>query len=220
MEYFLYPKIPLWPHIDYMAKKLCINSQNQEMKRLKELIGQAEELACPKSVYRPEFIEKRGPDFLEFKGYKLKSKILQSKTQETNRVFAFVASCGNELYDWVYKKTDYVDQYYGQTILEKTLRETILSLQYEIQERFNISQLSQLQPGSLEDWPIQEQGTIFNLLENGSKQIGVSLTSSLLMIPPQSLSGLFFHTQEPFVSCQLCPIKDCPDRQALYQGKI
>ncbi len=213
MEYFLSPKISLWPHIDYLAEKLCIKSQGPEMRRLKELIDQAEDICSPKAVYRPELIEERGPDFLIVKKHKLKSKILRDKTYETNRVFAFVATCGNELYNWVQKKTDCLDQYYGQTLLEETLRETILCLQNDIQKRFAISQLSQMQPGSLTDWPIHEQANIFSILENGARKIGVSLTPSLLMVPKQSLSGIFFQTSKPFVSCQLCPIKDCPNRQ-------
>jgi CHAT domain-containing protein len=196
-----------------MVKKLCIREQNKEIQRIQTVIDQAQKIARPKAVYKAEHIESHLRDALIVQGYQLTSKILQNKTREATRIFPFIATCGHELSQWLQEKTDFLEQYYAQTLLERMLRDIVSSLQQSIQKQFAISQLSHMQPGSLVDWPIQEQAILFHMLENGAQEIGVCLTSSLLMLPKQSLSGVFFYTQEPFVSCQLCPIEDCPDRQ-------
>jgi len=40
------------------------------------------------------------------------------------------------------------------------------------------------------------------------------------MIPAKSISGIYFPTEVPFFSCQLCDRKDCPGRKAVYDPKI
>ena len=62
--------------------------------------------------------------------------------------------------------------------------------------------------------------SLFALFGDGQTPIGVSLTSSCLMIPAKSISGIYFPTEVPFFSCQLCDRKDCPGRKAVYDPKV
>jgi hypothetical protein len=71
-------------------------------------------------------------------------------------------------------------------------------------------------PGSLSDWPIEEQGPLFGLLGDVKASIGVRLTRNLLMLPAKSVSGFYFPTEVSFYSCQLCPRKRCESRKAKY----
>jgi len=48
----------------------------------------------------------------------------------------------------------------------------------------------------------------------------VRLNESLLMTPSKSLSGIYFPTEIPFYSCQLCPRKKCPSRKANYDERL
>jgi hypothetical protein len=80
--------------------------------------------------------------------------------------------------------------------------------------------LSRMSPGSLADWPIQEQRPLFKILGNTEKMIGVHLTESLLMVPTKSVSGIRFPTEESFESCQLCPREECPNRRAPYEADL
>ena len=73
-----------------------------------------------------------------------------------------------------------------------------------------------MNPGSLADWPLREQRTLFALLGDVHGAIGVELTPSLLMTPTKSVSGILFPTAETFASCQLCPREECPNRRAVY----
>ena len=74
-------------------------------------------------------------------------------------------------------------------------------------------------PGSLSDWPIEEQGPLFRLLGDVEASIGVRLTRNLLMLPAKSISGFYFPTEVSFYSCQLCPRKRCESRKAKYDEK-
>jgi hypothetical protein len=77
-----------------------------------------------------------------------------------------------------------------------------------------------MNPGSLDDWPLSEQITLFQLLGNPLEAIGVDLTESMLMIPNQSVSGIRFETEENFTSCQLCPREICAYREAPFDRKL
>jgi hypothetical protein len=77
-----------------------------------------------------------------------------------------------------------------------------------------------MSPGSLKDWPITEQKILFSSLGDVESAVGVRLTGSFLMIPRKSVSGIYFPTEIPFLSCQLCPREKCPSRQAAYDRKL
>jgi hypothetical protein len=76
-----------------------------------------------------------------------------------------------------------------------------------------------MSPGSLKDWDLNGQRPLFSVLGDVKGSVGVYLTESLLMIPAKSLSGIFFPTEIPFYSCQLCPRENCPSRRAKYNEK-
>ena len=71
-------------------------------------------------------------------------------------------------------------------------------------------------PGSLPDWPIEEQESLFAVLGDTQASIGVALSESLMMVPEHSVSGVVFPTEARFESCQLCPREKCPGRRAAY----
>jgi hypothetical protein len=75
-------------------------------------------------------------------------------------------------------------------------------------------------PGSLEDWPIEEQKPLFLILGDVETSIGVRITEHLLMVPTKSISGIYFPTEIPFVSCSLCPRKRCGARKADFDEKL
>lgn len=73
-----------------------------------------------------------------------------------------------------------------------------------------------MSPGSLADWPIEEERPLFSILKGVEVSIGVKLTENLLMIPRKSVSGIYFPTEVTFYSCQLCPRQPCEGRKAQY----
>jgi hypothetical protein len=81
---------------------------------------------------------------------------------------------------------------------------------------FALEQISCMSPGSLEDWPIEEQKKLFSLLPGVDSMLGVRLTESFLMIPRKSVSGIYFPADVSFFNCQLCSRESCENRKAGY----
>ena len=77
-----------------------------------------------------------------------------------------------------------------------------------------------MSPGTLEDWPIEEQSPLFSILKGVEEYIGVGLSESFLMIPKKSVSGIYFPTETTFYSCQLCIKERCPGRRAGYNEEM
>jgi len=57
---------------------------------------------------------------------------------------------------------------------------------------------------------------LFTLFGKDAERLGVELTSSMLMKPRKSISGIAFHSHRVFISCQLCSRDRCPGRRAKY----
>jgi hypothetical protein len=75
-------------------------------------------------------------------------------------------------------------------------------------------------PGSIDDWPIQEQKPLFTILGGIEAAIGVRLRDSFMMEPRQSVSGIVFPTAIDFQTCMLCPRQKCPKRRAPYDRNL
>ena len=89
-----------------------------------------------------------------------------------------------------------------------------------IKKRYGLDKLSNMSPGSLEDWPVTEQKPLFSLFRTEKEPIGVKLTKHMLMIPRKSVSGIYFPTEVTFFSCQLCSRERCPARKAPYDRNL
>jgi len=118
------------------------------------------------------------------------------------------------------KISDLLEKYYLDVIGNMALIKTREYLEHYLGSRFAFGCLSFMEPGSLGDWPIEEQRPLFSLFRGGEASIGVRLTESLLMIPRKSLSGIYFSTEKVFYSCQLCPRERCEGRKASYDREL
>ena len=110
--------------------------------------------------------------------------------------------------------------YWAEAIKEEALRCALNALYTDIRDRFAPGHLSTMSPGSLEDWPIQQQGLLFRLLGDPEKTAGVRLSESMLMVPTKSVSGIIFPTDASFESCMLCAREGCPGRRAPYDESL
>jgi hypothetical protein len=91
-------------------------------------------------------------------------------------------------------------------------------LSSQLETRYGLGPLSNMSPGSLEDWPITEQPKLFSIFGDTERLVGVRLTDSLLMVPRKSISGILFPSEEGFVACQLCDRPNCQGRKAPTNG--
>jgi len=144
---------------------------------------------------------------------KIENLVLRVNTEKLNRVFPFVVTCGTELTEWADCSTDMLEIFFADEIKMAALGIAMAQLEKDIEARFNTGVLSQMNPGSLEDWSIYEQKKLFALLGGGVSRVGVDLLNSMVMYPDKSESGIFFEKEKRFSNCQLCPVARCLSRR-------
>jgi len=209
-------------HIDplVLADELRVKEGSSHAVQLRQLASQAEAIARPKALYGLSFVEAKGKDWVELDDSRFSSRILRVNLKGVHRVFPYVVTCGVELDAWSNNFDDFLLRYYADVIKEMALTAAVKALDEHLENQFHPGPLSSMNPGSLGDWPLEVQPQLFALLGNVEEMIGVRLTSSYLMLPTKSISGLYFPTDQRFVSCQLCPRENCPSRRAPYDEHL
>ncbi len=187
---------------------------------LEELAASAEKVAKPKAAFKIGFIDKRSADEVVIDGIRFQSRVLRVNLDPIHRVFPHVATCGRELEEWSQSIEDPLDRFTADMIKELAVRDAHEYLRAHISTGHAIAKLSHMNPGSLADWPLPQQGPLFELLGDLEALIGVRLTESFLMLPTKTVSGIFFPTEATFESCQLCPREVCPTRRAPYDKAL
>ncbi|UCC76788.1 MAG: hypothetical protein JSW37_00050 [Anaerolineales bacterium] len=216
MDAIVLDRLPFELDMKVLRQRLRIASVSPYLGDLRHLLDEARAVARPKALYRVAFVEAKQDDYVVIEGVRLCSRVLRVNLGDAHRVFAYVATCGMELGQWCSSQSDLLRQFWAETIAEMALRGAIEALRQHLADRYHPGSLSSMAPGSLADWPLEEQRALFTILGNTEKLVGVRLTDHMLMIPIKSLSGIFFPTQISFESCQLCSRARCPGRRAPY----
>lgn len=187
---------------------------------LSALLDKAVPLVKPKALCRVCYITGRNGTDIFLQGVKFKSAVLSQNLREVERVFPYIATCGNELDHIPLSQDDLLAHYWLDTIKQMALTAAVEYVRSLLCRKFGINKLSTMNPGSgeIEMWPIKEQQPLFSLFGDVETLIGVKLTESCLMIPNKSVSGLFFPTETPFESCRLCSRINCEHRKVPYTG--
>lgn len=220
MELCVLDAIPFEPDIDRLLKALRLEQGGKHAGRVRQLVAQAEAVARPKAAWREAYIDDRGEDHVVVDGIRLKSRVLRVNLEQAHRVVPFVVTCGRELEAWAQGFDDLLERYWADAIMEAALRIAQRALDDHLKAHLSLGRTATMNPGSLEDWPIQEQRQLFALLGNPLEAVGVELTDSYLMLPVKSISGLRFSTEVHYENCQLCPRPNCPGRRAPYDKDL
>jgi len=220
MNLFLFDEINFELDIEKLFEKMHIKGKSEYEERFRELVEEARQIARPKGMYKEVYINEKKEDTVTIEGIEFKSKILRINLEEVVRVFPFVATCGYELEEWGHSIKDMLENYWADVIQEEILDNITSVILNHLEHNYQPGATAIMNPGSLEDWPIQEQGKLFQLLENPTEKIGIELTESFLMIPRKSISGIVFPTDVSYENCQLCPRENCPNRRAPYDQEL
>lgn len=205
---------------DILLAKLCIKKGTDDEKRLEELVQEAKNNANLKVLYKLAYIEDKDDNSVVIDGVKFSSRVLRVNLDKANRIFAYVATCGQELEDWSKGFSDMLELFWLDTIKEFAMRSARTALKEHLQDKFKVDKMANMNPGSLRDWPISQQKELFQLLDDPMKLIGVELKSSFLMAPIKTVSGIYFPTETNYENCMLCPRGVCPGRKAPYDEKL
>ena len=198
--------------LDVVQAKLRVPSPEA----LEPLLADALSLAEAKAAFAVAYIEEKGTDEVVIEGRRFKSRVLRKNLEAVGRVFPAVVTIGSRLEQKADQSNDLLEKYYLDMIGNLILAEARSSVSCQLCRRFAIGTLSWMSPGSLEDWPLEEQEPLFALLNGVEAAVGVRLTESLLMLPRKSVSGIFFPSETTFFSCRLCPRPRCEGRKARY----
>jgi hypothetical protein len=212
--------IPLNLVPEDVAGRLRFNPTRAGFSSVDELVELARSLAGLRAVYDISYVGVKDTDSVEVAGVVFRSQILRHNLDRVQKVFPYIMTVGPRLEKTASSFGDLLKQYYLEEMANLILEEGASWLADKLGTRWGFANLSNMSPGSLEDWPITEQPKLFSLFGDTERTVGVRLTDSLLMIPRKSISGLLFPSEEGFISCQLCPREICPSRKAPYNQSL
>jgi len=201
-------------------RKLHLKEESEDAQRVKELLEEAKKVGRPRGMYGVAYIDKKGEDEVTIEGITFRSKVLRTNLEDTYRVFPFVATSGKELEEWSGQFEDMLEAFWAAEIKEWVLSQALSHLLENLKETFRLEKVAAMNPGSLPDWPMEEQKKLFALLGEAAEKVGVRLTESCLMVPVKSVSGIWFPTRVSFENCQLCLRENCPGRRAPYDEQL
>jgi Vitamin B12 dependent methionine synthase, activation domain len=188
--------------------------------QIEALVEVAKPLISAQAVYRVCYIEEKLEDAVIIDGTRFGSRILTKNLEKVGRVFPYVITIGAGLEQKADASKDLLEKYYLDQIGNIALSKARKHLEDCLRSKFALEGLSYMSPGSLADWPIEEQQPLFSILKGAEASIGVRLTESLLMIPRKSVSGIYFPSEVTFYSCQLCPRQHCEGRKARFDANL
>jgi hypothetical protein len=191
-----------------------------DWEQIQTLLEIAKPLISAKAVYKVCYIEEKLANTVMIDGVRFSSRVLRRNLEKIGRVFPYVVTIGARLEQKADAYTDLLEKYYLDVIGNVGLTEARKHLEDHLRSRFALEGLSYMSPGSLADWPIEEQRPLFSILKGAEISIGVRLTENLLMIPRKSVSGIYFPTEVTFYSCQLCPRQHCEGRKVRYNEDL
>lgn len=212
--------IPWQIEIPQLVRQLGLKEGDSYGQDVRAMAAKAESIGRPKALYRASLIESRGEDHVVVEGIPFHSRVLAVNLQKVHRVFPFVATCGVELEEWSGSFTSVLEKFWADTIKGMALGASILALLQHIRDHHHPGEVSMMNPGSIESWPLSEQRALFTVLGNPQESIGVELMESFFMRPSQSASGIWFPTEHRFENCMLCPMENCPGRRAPYDRNL
>jgi hypothetical protein len=211
--------VPVKLNPDKICEALRIRSID-DRGRVEALIETSKSLIVARASYRVCYVETKLEDAVVIHGVRLTSSVLRKNLEEAWRVFAYVVTIGDDLDVMAKTFDDLLERYWLDFIGNAALSSAQESLRNILSSRYGVERISGMNPGSLADWPLEEQRPLFSLLAGAGDAIGVTLMDSLVMKPSKSLSGIFFPTEVLFLNCRLCPREHCMGRRRKYDKEL
>jgi hypothetical protein len=207
--------------LDFEAVRRRLHlKRDSELKNLHGLVDAAHHMIEPGVLYEVKYVEEKLDNGVAIEGRRLISDVLRKNLDQVERVFPFVITIGPKFGENLDSCDDILEKYYLDSIGNVALTQVRKALNDHLKHKYALEKTAFMAPGSLPNWPIEQQKPLFELLGDVEASIGVKLTDSLLMLPAKSVSGIYFPTETSFFSCQLCPRERCDSRKAKYSQKL
>ena len=194
------------------AKRLRVADQGL----IRSLIDSAQAVMAPVAAFRASYVDEKRDNEVVVDSVPFTSQVLRRNLDGVGRVFPFVLTLGKAMDEIIQASGDILDKYLLDEVGNMILRKARGRFEHHLRSTFALDKISCMSPGSLQDWPIEQQKPLFSLLPGVEDDLGVRLTESFLMLPRKSISGIYFPSKATFFSCQLCPRERCDGRKAPY----
>ncbi len=213
--------LPFQIDVPALLEAMHVRPGSRHAPEILKLVNEAQGIARPRVAYKLVFIQAKGPDTITAEGIEFKSRVMRVNLDKLERFFAYVCTSGTELQGWADSYSDDIlAGFYADAINQAVLKSAFGGFIAHLTNAYSLTNPSAMNPGSLGDWPINQQRQLFTLLGDVEGTIGVHLKESFLMVPTKSVSGILFPAEESFASCQLCPRDNCPNRRAPYDPEL
>jgi len=186
---------------------------------LSPLMEEARSLIEPRAVYSFLPVTNIRDEQVRLEGnYSLKSVVLSDMLELCQEIAPYVITVGPRLEERAHADKNLLRSYLLEKIADHALGKAEVYLKSHTGKRLGAI-ISAFSPGSGtgELFGIDQQEVLFRVLDP-AKNVGVHLSSSFMMIPRKSVSGIFAATRKEYISCAHCP-KDCESRKTPYVGK-
>jgi len=214
--------IPFQLDFNSLAKTVHLSGGTDDAREFKKLLNKARRISRPKALYRECFVGHKGLDTVTIDHVTFVSPALRLKLDKVERVFAYAATCGNEIDGLDISRDDFLKKFWLDNIKTVLLGFSIAHLRKHLDLKYKLGKTASMNPGSGDAavWPLAQQKELFALIGDVAGLIGVRLTDSCLMIPNKSVSGIYFPTEINFYSCQVCHREKCVSRKAPFDPAL
>jgi hypothetical protein len=208
--------------VDTLMSELHMTEKHKHYGAIEKMYKEAIKIAKPVALYAA-FVPEKSEGGISINEVKIEDPFVYEMLKDHELVFPFVTTCGDEIDAWSTSFTNMFEQYAADALKEIFLDVVTDAVRSEIKEKYFSEEkiISNLNPGSLSEWPIQGQVPLFEMLggkDSVKNDIGVLLKDSMLMVPVKSESGIAFASDTSYHNCQLCTVENCPSRAAPYGG--
>ena len=210
--------IPVELETESVIKNLKIGRSSSFIeKKIGELVETVNKVAKPKALYTESRIDYTTDTQASIDGHVFNSRVLGKNLADLELCYPYVVTAGLELEEIKLPETQ-------SLMLLDLIKNIVVGKAFDyakelIAEKHNVSYITEMSPGHLDDWQLTEQKPLFNLLSDAEK-IGVRLTDSCMMIPIKTVSGILFSSESRFQSCQVCTQARCMGRKTAYDPRI
>ena len=166
--------------------------KDKRWEEVQTLIEEAKTLIRPKAAFKVSYISQKLESAVDIDGVRFSSRVLRKNLEEVERVFPYIVTIGDRLKEKGSESKDLIKEYYFDVVGNIALSATRKFVEKQLQSRYGLDGMSSMSPGSLTDWPIEEQKPLFSLFGEQETPIGVKLSKHLLMLLAKSISGIYF----------------------------
>lgn len=202
--------IPVDFTVETLAPLCRVRPDSGAWDLLEEAVPLVNQFGAPRAVIKWASVNAIEGDHTTIDGVTFESKVVADKLRHTPRVFLSVVTAGSGLEQCEELKNGLMLNMLDGALLYHA---SAWMIGY-MKDRFGFDGSSMLSPGSLPDWPIQNNFSLFDIIGN-TEEIGVSLNAAGYIKPWNSGSHIHF-SGDGYQNCSLCRKYDCVGRRARF----